>query len=360
VISRSLRWIPDHVFAAASAARYENDPHGGGGTRVAVALFMHLARMIKPLLVALLAACADVEATAEEEEGFTSESQIMGANDLVVVKEDGANIPAKYRPLVDAFGQLSMGCTATHVGDGLVVSAGHCFNKTKTGRRDGVPCTEHSVKWGLRVDKAPYLTSRCTSIVAEEWSDKRDYAFLRVTPIPPVKVDLKSGKRPAFETKITIFGHPQKRPLEWSQTCRLKNRSIGGFAFGFAHRCDTEPGNSGSTILDDASLEVIGVHDGGSTAANYATYLVDTPIDEVLTGAKPGAGGAGRNAADGGGAPPAGEQCVYGDGLYCGGNGVSGEPAGLYLCSGGVPTLHRRCANGCAPQPAGTDDACAR
>jgi hypothetical protein len=36
-----------------------------------------------------------------------------------------------------------------------------------------------------------------------------------------VQVDLKA--RAATGTPITIFGHPQARPLEWSQTCVLED-----------------------------------------------------------------------------------------------------------------------------------------
>src|SRR6187402_1012449 len=75
--------------------------------------------------------------------------KIIGTNDLTPVKQDGANIPAKYKALVDAFGVLSVGCTATHLGDGIVISAGHCFGATST-RKNNVPCTGKTVKWGVR------------------------------------------------------------------------------------------------------------------------------------------------------------------------------------------------------------------
>ncbi len=51
--------------------------------------------------------------------------------------------------------------------------------------------------------------------------------------------------------------------------------------------------------------------------------------------------------------------CPHGDGLYCGGNGVSGDALSLYQCSGGVASSVRSCALGCARMPAGTNDACA-
>jgi V8-like Glu-specific endopeptidase len=218
-------------------------------------------------------------------------NKVIGKNDLVKVMNDGANIPEKYRPLIDAFGKISMGCSATHIGNGLVLTAGHCFDAPER-RTNNQPCSEFTIAWGLRHDKAAYLTSRCDMILAAETSNDRDYAILRVSPIPPVSVELDLTARPNVDLRITIFGHPQARPLEWSQTCGLRTSEEGGWGrFQFSHQCDTEPGNSGSTVLDDSSLKVIGIHDGGrildpgaNMGWNYATFLADTPIREFVGG----------------------------------------------------------------------------
>jgi GH25 family lysozyme M1 (1,4-beta-N-acetylmuramidase) len=53
-----------------------------------------------------------------------------------------------------------------------------------------------------------------------------------------------------------------------------------------------------------------------------------------------------------------GPGCVFGDGLYCGGNGVVGDPRTLYRCTGGRVTRERICALGCAIHSIGDDDAC--
>jgi hypothetical protein len=50
--------------------------------------------------------------------------------------------------------------------------------------------------------------------------------------------------------------------------------------------------------------------------------------------------------------------CPYGDGLYCGGNGIDGDPQVLYRCAGGVLEMHESCAAGCDARPPGFDDAC--
>jgi hypothetical protein len=51
-------------------------------------------------------------------------------------------------------------------------------------------------------------------------------------------------------------------------------------------------------------------------------------------------------------------ECAYGDGYYCGGNGVSGDSSTLYLCAGGSASVYEACASGCAAQPGGVDDWC--
>lgn len=208
--------------------------------------------------------------------------KIIGSNELTPVLQDGANIPAKYRPLVDAFGKISMGCTATHIGKGLVITAGHCFEAPEK-RVNNQPCDKVTVDWGFRKDKAAYLKSKCVVILAAELNDDRDYAIFKVDNIPPVALEVDLTARPKTGTPVTIFGHPQLRPLEWSQTCTLENGSNGGWGSdAFSHQCDTEPGNSGSTVLDDSSLKIIGIHDGGRVPWNYATYIVNTPIREFI------------------------------------------------------------------------------
>lgn len=210
-----------------------------------------------------------------------STEKIIGRNDLIPVLKDGGNIPQKYTPFIDAFGKMSMGCTATHIGEGLVLTAGHCFEAP--ARRSSMSCEGISVKWGYRRDKPAYLVSQCVKVYAAEHNDDRDYAIFEVDRIPPAKVEIDLQARPTVRTALTIFGHPQARPLEWSQTCVLETSSRGGWGSDhFSHQCDTEPGNSGSTVLDDTSLKVIGIHDGGIVPWNYATYLVDTPLGEFL------------------------------------------------------------------------------
>lgn len=50
--------------------------------------------------------------------------------------------------------------------------------------------------------------------------------------------------------------------------------------------------------------------------------------------------------------------CAFGDGLYCGKNGAGEDPSKLYRCAGGVPTVAETCAHGCEWRPNGQNDRC--
>lgn len=213
--------------------------------------------------------------------------KIIGENDLTPVLNDGANIPEKYRTLIDAFGRISMGCSATHIGNGLVLTAGHCFEAPER-RVNNKPCDRITVDWGYRKDKAAYLKSKCVTVLAAELNDNRDYAIFKVDVAPTAKIEMDLQARPKVGTAVTIFGHPQLRPLEWSKTCIIEESSRGGWGTDeFSHQCDTEPGNSGSTVIDDTTLKIIGIHDGGRAPWNYGTFLVDTPILEFVQDTSP-------------------------------------------------------------------------
>lgn len=117
---------------------------------------------------------------------------------------------------------------------------------------------------------------------------ERDYAVFEVNPVPRATVAVDFHGRAPVGTTTTLFGHPDARPLEWSKTCSVQPGIDATYPEPsmLAHACDTEPGSSGSAILSDASLEVIGIHDGGGSW-NYGTFIVDTPLAEIMGVARP-------------------------------------------------------------------------
>jgi hypothetical protein len=236
---------------------------------------------------------------AEGEDDFTdqplasaSSGVIIGSNDLLPVSADGGNVPERYRPLLEGFGRLLIPgsqpgsyalCTATHIGNGLVVTAGHCFG-APANRVDNVACSGVKVQWGYRVGKNATLTSSCTTILAMETNNTRDYAIFKVDTAPSVTLAIDTSL-PAKGTGLTIFSHPGGRPLEWSKTCSLIPQ--GGDHFGY--QCDTQGGSSGASVLRDDTLAVVGIHWGGGGDQNSATFLGKTATDKLG-----GGGGDGR------------------------------------------------------------------
>lgn len=224
-----------------------------------------------------------MESTDDLSEGGSVEQReqgiIIGTNDLVRVAANGSNVPAKYRGFLDGFGRGVFNgalCSATHVGNGIVVSAGHCFGAGPT-RQNNVSCAGGRVEFGYRDGKSPSV-SNCQTILAQQTGNGKDYAIYRVSPTPPVAVPISIDARPGQGTPLTIFSHPGGRPLEWSQTCQVNSTRTTEFQY----ECDTQGGSSGAAVLRDDTLQVVGLHWGAVGSRNIATNLGDTPLREFM------------------------------------------------------------------------------
>ncbi|NUP13899.1 MAG: trypsin-like peptidase domain-containing protein [Polyangiaceae bacterium] len=224
---------------------------------------------------------------------------------------DGEKIPTDLRNYGSAFGLLSIGCTATHIGNGLVLSAGHCFMEFGGDPLDNATCGDDvTVRFGylyrkyVRTARTPAAVSdpresSCTKIVRAEFSDGVDYAIFEVDNPPTVAVPVDATARPKIGTQVTVVGHPSGRPLEWSMYCATASTSVlpwdpRDVPSRFAHQCDTQPVSSGSPVIQMSPLAVIGIHNGGKITDkqgaqdwgwNFGTYLADTGLTKILTNA---------------------------------------------------------------------------
>lgn len=220
---------------------------------------------------------------------FNNPNKIIGENDLVAVDAMASNIPAHLAPLVDAFGIMNMGCTATHIGQGIVLTAGHCFWATRLLSKD-IACEDVTIDWGVREGKEPYLQSKCDMVLFAQTNKLigSDFAILKVSPAPPVSVPVELERKAAVGDAITIFSHPEELPLQWSKTCVVEESTDLIFsAAALQHKCDTNPGSSGATLLDATTGKVVGIHGGGrltsvSEGMNYGTFMTNTEITESL------------------------------------------------------------------------------
>jgi V8-like Glu-specific endopeptidase len=223
--------------------------------------------------------------------------KVIGNDDLRPVNADAANIPIQFQNLVNAFGRLSMDCTGTHLGNGYVITAGHCFWSPPTLQRD-LKCDDVTIEWGLRKDAQPYLISKCEKIVFELNNGNHDFAIIKVFPVPPVAILPDLNRRAVIGDTITIFSHPDKEPLQWAGFCGLERKVHGDLPTNtIQHKCDTKAGSSGAALINVLNHKIIGIHNGGvdgfafnkdpdllpqNTGMNYGSYVLDSPLYEAL------------------------------------------------------------------------------
>ncbi|MEY3900877.1 MAG: hypothetical protein RL189_183 [Pseudomonadota bacterium] len=225
-------------------------------------------------------------------------NKIIGENDLTPVQQDTGNLPERLRPLIPAIGMLEAGCTVTHIGNGLVVTAGHCIPKHWLPM-DGCLGDRYprmSVRWNYlgAAEQAETSRSFCLRLLQSEVSNSHDYALLLVDNPPAAFVDVELNKRSPAGSEITLFGYPRKRPMEWSKFCvvvpfpdnfmpELSARERKNL---FAHQCDTEQGNSGSPLIDLKTLELVGIHHGGYEPWNTASWVPASAISRAIRAAR--------------------------------------------------------------------------
>jgi V8-like Glu-specific endopeptidase len=228
-------------------------------------------------------------------------SKLMGIHPLIKVNEDGSNVAAKYRPYLDAFGMIRREvlhrgmCTATHLGNGYVMSAGHCFGHDlkESEIQMNEECEGNEVHWGGRnevwddeVDYPDaYLVSKCTKVIYSERIVKmvdgidvpiRDFAIFKVDRIPRAAI-APAMKAPPYGTPLASFSYPQHRPLEMASHCIVSESLRSPFMFW--HQCDSEGGSSGAAMVSfnaKGILEVVGIHNGSEKDPlpfNYATLF---------------------------------------------------------------------------------------
>jgi len=225
-----------------------------------------LALFASPVVAALPMGC--IEAT--DAKATIADEIIVGANDLVAVAADGANVPEAMVPSLDAIGRMAaIACTGTHIGDHRVLTAAHCLVADSWD-----DCANTSIEWGIRGDGRAGMVGRCQRILFAELTEDRDIAVFEVDEAPAVALhpDLCRAHGPG--DGVFLFSHPERRPLEWSGRCVLEPLSV--LALGrdrIGSGCDTEPGSSGAALLDEETLEVVAVHNGGAGELNDATLL---------------------------------------------------------------------------------------
>jgi V8-like Glu-specific endopeptidase len=182
-------------------------------------------------------------------------------------------LPQHLRGLVDAIGLTSNGCTATHVGDGVVLSAGHCVSSQQE-------CAQTTIHWGYLAGRDPSVVSRCTLVLTSDRGLGSDYAVFEVDRIPKAAITPGTlGQVGERGHPVTMLGYPSGAPLHWS-ACSVQNppELPGGISRSQAsallfHRCASRRGSSGSPLIDPQTQRLVGIH-----AATLPPWSIATPF----------------------------------------------------------------------------------
>lgn len=214
--------------------------------------------------------------------------KIIGDNNLVVVDAKARNLPRKFKKMISAIGLINVGCTGTHIGNGIVLTAGHCFWAPAEVAHDS-DCSDIEIEWGHRETMTPYLKSQCEKILFMQ-NDfvQNDFAILKVSPAPKAKVDVELSRAATLGDDITIFSHADELPLQWSNICQVEADEYSDLPeLSLKHNCDTKAGSSGAAIIDANTLKVVAIHDGGRLnedlqGMNYGTRLTSPEVVKAL------------------------------------------------------------------------------
>jgi hypothetical protein len=187
-------------------------------------------------------------------EEVSLDKKIFGELEFVAVSSDGANIPEKYRSLIHATGYLDSGCTVSHIGNGLVLTAAHCLTPDEIFPDNPDQCLKgRSIQFGIFKDGIKGPKATCIKRLYAEVNITRDVALLHADKFPNEKIEVELEKVPSPNSQITLFGHPDGRPLEWSKYCSLIEVKYCGSQDTFGFMCDSLPGSSGSLLLSAES-----------------------------------------------------------------------------------------------------------
>lgn len=232
-------------------------------------------RLIRVLLpIAVIYGCQP-QAKSESET-----SSIINENSMVEIDRDTPLPNEALKKDFPAIGRMSGGCTAFHLGQGIVATAGHCL-ETLTPNPLETSCHTLDIVWGVLAGESNAGRSRCMQVLAYKYDQQADYALLQVDPVPATAVALQPDPRATnLVAQTMVVGYPKGKALSLSGNCDTIVASDQSPQI-FRHRCDTLPGNSGSPVMNAATSEVLGVHNGDAdNGENYGSFL---PGAEMLS-----------------------------------------------------------------------------
>lgn len=188
------------------------------------------------------------------------------------------------------------GCTATMIGRTCAITAGHCksvmvlaeFNTPMSKNGNAVGSAPEDV---YEIDQA--------SITYKNGGQGQDYAVFKIKPnaiTGQYPGDVQGNYNVAFKTpkagdRLRITGHgvdysdPERHLAQQTHTGVMMPQSRWGKKDVLNYRVDTMGGNSGSSVILEATDEIIGIHSHGGcstsssskNSANAGTAIAQVP-----------------------------------------------------------------------------------
>ncbi|MBG08886.1 MAG: hypothetical protein CME68_09020 [Halobacteriovoraceae bacterium] len=227
--------------------------------------------------------------------GMTKGLTIIRENNFIKVPEN----PDLYTNLLpsktlNAIGRMELGCTVTHIGGNYAITAGHCFSNpylredkasffvkdVSCNYLSGLPLSAYNVSFGVRGNSLGNVKGNCERIIIAENGPQLDFAIIKLSKAPVEAIFLKEKSKAILGNKVTIYSHPSRRALEWSQDCYLLERRRDGLN-RIQYDCDTEGGSSGAAVLDTETLDIVAIHTNG-TPDRYYGHNSGQPIQDII------------------------------------------------------------------------------
>ena len=171
-------------------------------------------------------------------------------------------------------------CTASLISPDAALTAGHCLDES---------FTDFSFSPGQNGDNRPYGTAK----VVQVWRDQNWHSNLDIeNDWGVVKLDRPIGEKTGWfgvrstdgqrlsGQTVTVIGYPTDKPANtmWVGSGRVTFESRGR-AY---HNTDTQPGNSGSPVLDSRST-IMAIHFGGDKFTAVSTRMTNNMFNAVIS-----------------------------------------------------------------------------
>jgi hypothetical protein len=177
-----------------------------------------------------------------------------------------ANLPMCAEELFTS--QIAPGfCTGFLVKDDILVTAGHCLQKT--------PCSDTSIVFGYQMESSNSLAAltkddvfRCSKVVAQAIPSQEnqylDYAIIKLDrPTGRAGLDYVTDDLLEAQTNVAVLGYPSGLPLKVASNAYVISNDVNDPFF--VANLDTFGSNSGSPVINANSYQVEGILVRGMT-----------------------------------------------------------------------------------------------